>query len=139
MPFLLEHIRSSLCLLGGPSDPGGYKEGSQTQGRGRATASQPWSCLKSCRLLLLMKCVFKVNLWERMAHVGDYKQMTWLPVLVVSRSQHLCCPHCTLDQESTHGGPGGDSNGSSHPICVLHQPNCLGQAPWLLKPQFTWL
>lgn len=25
------------------------------------------------------------------------------------------------------------------PSCVLHQPHFLGQVPWPLKPQFTWL
>lgn len=42
---------------------------------------------------MLMRYIFQVNLWERMAHVGDYRQMPWLPVLVVSGSGHLPALH----------------------------------------------
>lgn len=41
--------------------------------------------------LLLTNCVFQVNPQKRMAYMGDCKQMPWLPVLVVSGSEHL--PH----------------------------------------------
>lgn len=58
--------------------------------------------LRPCRRQGAMKCVFQAKRREQMAHAGDGKRMSWLPVLVVSAAspcEHLQWPRRRLRQE----------------------------------------